>query len=183
MQMQLRQDQPSLCMESKDNMATTYDKIASTTLGSASLEITFSSIAATYTDLRVVITYSMASGSYPLLRFNGDSSTNYSTTILAGDGSSASSIRNTSSTSIQASYSAPTNQVAFTTFDIFSYAGSTNKTVLCDFAQDANGSGNTVKVVGLWRNTAAITSITLRGNATVNFNTGTNATIYGILKA
>jgi hypothetical protein len=164
-------------------MPTTYEKIATTTLGSANVQIIFNSIAATYTDLRVVITYSMAEGSLPILRFNGDSSTNYSRTILAGTGSAASSGRNTSATEIQASYSAPTNQVAFTTFDIFSYAGSTFKTVLCDYAQDANGSGNTVKVVGLWRNTDAITSITLRGFATVNFNTGTTATIYGILKA
>ena len=164
-------------------MPTTYEKIQSTTLGSAQLSITFSSIPATYTDLRVVIVYSPESGSAPIMRFNNDSATNYSNTMLIGDGSTASSSRNTDRQSIYSGYSAATNQVAFSSYDIFSYAGSTFKTVLYDNSLDNNSYGYTIKAVGLYRSTSAITRIDLIGYAAVNLKAGTTATLYGIKAA
>jgi hypothetical protein len=68
--------------------------------------------------------------------------------------------------------------------DIFSYAGSTNKTVLNKVATDKNGSGGVEYNVGLWRSTSAITSISLTLEASAqDFPVGTTATLYGILKA
>jgi len=61
-----------------------------------------------------------------------------------------------------------------------SYAGSTNKTVLSEAANDKNGSGIVNRLVGLWRNTSAITSIT--GTTFAGTLTGT-ATLYGIKAA
>jgi hypothetical protein len=83
--------------ESKDNMATTYEKIATTTLGSASSTITFNSIAASWTDLRIVlVSVNDASSTQPVeMRFNSDSGTNYSTTNLYGNGGNAGSYRYT----------------------------------------------------------------------------------------
>ena len=46
-------------------MATTYEPIATTTLGSAAASITFSSIAGTYTDLRLVLSLIPATGTRP----------------------------------------------------------------------------------------------------------------------
>jgi len=163
-------------------MATTYDKIATTTLSSTSATITFSSIAASWTDLRLVFTCSTTANADAYIRFNSDSATNYSYTYLAGDGTAASSARATSATYIygDALGATGTNQMNFFTWDIFSYAGSTYKTALATSSMDKNGSGNVNEIVGLWRNTAAITSIVIAGGT---YNIGSSATLYGILKA
>ena len=181
------QEQPSPFTESKDNMATTYEKIASTTLGSANATISFTSISSAYTDLRVSFTMngqSVASG-VPILQFNSDTGTNYSLTRLAGQGTVAASTRDSSASSISlASYTAPqTSTPTFITLDIFSYAGSTFKTNLITFNNDYNGSGSVEYAVGLWRSTSAITSIQLKAAGSNTFNTGTIATLYGIKAA
>jgi hypothetical protein len=159
-------------------MATTYDKIATTTLGSAGT-ITFSSIAASWTDLRIIFVGTSPAGQQVTLTFNGDTATNYSKTDLTGDGATASSTRGTSQANIRGGYGLSSTIPTMQIIDIFSYAGSTNKTVLLTTAMDQNGSGQAQALVGLWRSTAAITSVGLGGN----FNANTTATIYGILKA
>jgi hypothetical protein len=164
-------------------MPATYEPIATTTLSSSASSITFSSIAATYTDLRLAVYGIASSGNFlsPGCRFNSDTGSNYSYTSIYGDGSTAGSTRTTSSTSIgfntQNSITSTTG--GFLTADVFSYAGSTNKTVLTTASVDLNGSGEVERIVGLWRNTAAITTLTLNGS----FGAGTTATLYGILKA
>lgn len=159
----------------------TYEKIATTTLGGAG-SITFSSIAASWTDLRLVI---LSTGNMGIIgvRFNSDSASNYSDTFIRGNGSAASSSRDTSQT-----YALLTNLInnitvpALTTTDIFSYAGSTYKTMLSQTSADLNGSGETNAFVTMWRSTAAITSMTITSNSG-SFGSGTTATLYGILKA
>ncbi len=81
-------------------MPTTYEPIATTTLGSAAATITFSTIPATYTDLRVVWVGTVTVADSAGMRFNSDSGTNYSRTVLQGDGSAASSNRSTSQNQI-----------------------------------------------------------------------------------
>jgi hypothetical protein len=172
--------------ESKDNMATTYEKIATTTLGSASSTITFSSIAGTYTDLRLVCVYTTASfGIFTRVRFNADNGGNYSDIYIIGDGSTASSARDTSSSFI--GFGAYPNGISSGQYnlvetDIFSYAGSTFKSCLISSSLDKNGSGDVQRLVGLWRNTAAITEITISTNGGT-MSAGSTATLYGILKA
>jgi hypothetical protein len=166
-------------------MATTYEKIATTTLGSAATDITFSAIPATYTDLRITLTGTLVSANQPFLQFNGVTST-YSSTVLKGNGSTASSYRDTGSSRhylgdvfVNSSSTLP----SFYSVDVFSYAGSTFKTSLLTASMDYNGSGLVVRQVALFRNTAAITSILLGSGAASNFASGTSATLYGILKA
>jgi hypothetical protein len=165
-------------------MPATYEPIATTTLGSAASTITFSSIPATYTDLKVVITGTSSASEYVAVQFNGDTGTNYSRTALFGDGSAVTSNQTTSGNYVRddALFTNNTN-VAMTSFDVFSYAGSTNKTLLMQGSGDKNGSGVVSRIVGLWRNTSAITSIKLYGAFGANFNTGTTATLYGIKNA
>lgn len=168
-------------------MPATYEPIATTTLGSAASTITFSSIPATYTDLRVVfIGVRNATGSQNLqMRLNGNTSTLYSYTFLDGNGSSASSAANSTQTEIDFTYLTNFNSTTapyFATADIFSYAGSTNKTALLTISNDKNGTGNATRGVGLFRSTSAITSVSLF--TTLNtMPIGTTATLYGILKA
>jgi hypothetical protein len=166
-------------------MATTYEKITTTTLGSATTSITFSSIGSGYTDLRAVLVVNGYSvGDRPSIRFNGDTSSVYSTTRLYGDGSSATSGRNSGNGDIRPSDSDfLSTSKTFLEVDVFSYAGSTFKTALAGISNDDNGSGKVLRCVGLWRNTAAITSLTLFCLSGNNFNAGTTSTLYGILKA
>ena len=170
-------------------MPTTYDKIATTTLGSAASAITFNSISSAYTDLRLVLvfTQSIASGQASI-QFNSDTGSNYSYTRLAGNGTAASSGRVTGSTEIiindNYDNGASTTIPTLSSVDIFSYAGSTFKTVLINSAGDYNGSGTVWDAVGLWRNTAAINRIDISGAGSIRtFSIGTTATLYGILKA
>jgi len=166
-------------------MATTYDKIATTTLSSASANITFSSITSAYTDLRIVLTSTGSVANYAKINFNSDTATNYSDTVIYGDGTTAYSARDTSAATVflDGGYTQMSTTIpAFYTVDIFSYAGSTFKTFLSTASIDKNGSGSVARVVGLWRSTSAITSIALAVN-TGNFAIGTSATLYGILKA
>jgi hypothetical protein len=165
-------------------MPTTYDKIATTTLSSAGT-ITFSSIPATYTDLRIVlVSKSVSSGANVQFRFNGDTGTNYSFTYLRGDGTSASSYRETNNTFGYLADQSSSTQPNMGTLDIFSYAGSTFKTALATYSDDRNGSGYVFALVNLWRSTSAITSVSLSpSNFGGNFQAGTTATLYGILKA
>jgi hypothetical protein len=166
-------------------MPSTYEPIATTTLGTSATTITFSSIPATYTDLRLVFvgTETTAGANHANLRFNSDSGSNYSRTFLFGSGTAATSSRQTSVTQIRWSITGLSNTVPSTmSADIFSYAGSTNKTCLLTASQDFNGSGVVGNTVGLWRNTAAITSIDII-NADSALAAGTTATLYGIKNA
>jgi hypothetical protein len=165
-------------------MPTTYEPIATTTLGSAAATITFSSIPATYTDLRLVIVATATTAAPDIqLQFNGVTTTTYSRTSLIGTGSSAISNQASSQSYILLDYTGLSTTVpSLYEIDVFSYAGSTNKTLLAKTAEDRNGSGDIFTTVGLWRSTAAITSINLFLSA-YNFATGTTATLYGIKNA
>lgn len=163
-------------------MTATYDSIATTTLGSAASSITFSSITGTYTDLRIVIVGTAVDTGAVRMRLNGDSGSNYSQTYLYGDGASAASARATSNSNIQFSVfgtGLSTTLPHMATVDLFSYAGSTNKTQLIEFSHDKNGSGSTERIVSLWRSTSAITQIQIY-NSGGNFAAGYTATLYGI---
>ena len=166
-------------------MATaTYEPIATTTFASAATSYTFSSIPNTYTDLVVIGVLQASGGSTNLrMQYNGDTATNYSNTVLYGDGTSAASTRITSQAQLSVDYQS--NELT-TTFnmvkiDIFSYAGSTYKTALSS-GNNAATSGVDA-IVGLWRSTAAITSIKLFSANANPFAVGTTFTLYGIKAA
>lgn len=164
-------------------MPATYEPIATTTLGSAASSIAFTSISSAYTDLRVIWTGIATGGAVDFyLRFNSDTGTNYSGTYLYGDGSSAGSQRVTSENAARLSFGLSSSIPTTTQIDIFSYAGSTFKTVLSAFSNDYNGSGETRRSVHLWRSTSAITTVTLSPSSST-FAAGTTATLYGIKNA
>ena len=159
-------------------MATTYEPIATTTLGSISSSVTFSSIPSTYTDLYVVSIFTSASTGVSLrMQYNSDTGNNYSTTSIAGSGSAATSSRETGTTSIYLGFLNSTSPMQTRT-QIQNYSNSTTfKTSLNRKDQsDTFVEGN----VGLWRNTAAITQINLSG---ISFAVGSTFTLYGIKAA
>jgi len=164
----------------------TYVALQTQVLSSSASSITFTSIPQTYTDLRLVVTLTSATnGSSPAMRFNADSGTNYSNTYISGNGSTASSNRlsNQSLAYLASATGTATGSPMFVTGDIFSYAGSTYKTYLSTASNVSGAAGGVERDVGLWRNTAAITSITIILDTSANFAIGTTATIYGIQAA
>jgi hypothetical protein len=164
-------------------MATaTYVPLATQTLGSATASITFSSIPGTYTDLRLVFTGTDGAGGYNVtLKINSDTATNYSYTYILGTGTVATSGASSSLTALRIDTGTSTNaNKLFSITDFFSYASvSVNKTVLSQLANDANGSGQVAASVGLWRSTAAITSLTIAIPSTT-IAAGATATLWGI---
>jgi hypothetical protein len=169
-------------------MPITYEKIQSTTLGAANNTITLSSIPGTYTDLRLVFNGKADpsnSPDYLAMRFNSDTASNYSSTVVRANGSTASSTRNIGDSFIFIGFTTiDTSTPELHTVDIFSYAGPDYKACLTTSSKDLNGSGFVVRGVELWRNTAAITTITLSTpNIGKKFDIGTTVTLYGILKA
>lgn len=173
-------------------MPSTYEPIATTTVAVAAASITFSSIAGTYTDLRLVINglgLDTAVGySTCALRFNGDTGSNYSYTRIYGDGTSATSDNGSNMTSGRVGYITTaltaTDMRSLLEVNIFSYAGSTNKTTLSAASNENNVAGiNVQRNVMLWRSTSAITSITAIFTGGINFAAGTTATLYGIKNA
>lgn len=163
-------------------MPATYEPIATNTLGSAATTITFTSISSSYTDLRLIFIGKASTNDDFRLQFNNDTGTNYSRVDIYGDGSSASSARANGAADIRiASNDGLDANIALATIDVFSYAGSTNKTCLITYSHDKNGSGYVYRQVGIWNSTSAINRITLTQNT--NFATGTTATLYGIKNA
>lgn len=166
----------------------TYEPIATTTIsGSAVTSVTFSSLGS-YTDIVAIIgnlTTSTASASL-FLRFNSDTGTNYSHTRIEGEGSAASSNRATSQARMQIAFpyqGTSTSIPSFCRAHIFNYGGSTNKTVLAEGSSDQNGVGDVGRYVGLWRSTAAITSITFDLGGGNGIKAGSMFTLYGIKAA
>ena len=163
-------------------MPITYEPIATTTLGSNTTSISFTSISSAYTDLRVIFAGTGTTNDDFRLRYNNDTGTNYSRTDFYSDGATASSARASNAADIRiGANDGLDGNIALATIDIFSYTGSTNKTCLITYSHDKNGSGYVYRTVGLWRNTSAISTITLSHGA--NFATGTTATLYGIKNA
>ena len=155
----------------------TYTLIASNTLGSAAANITFSSISGTYTDLVIVVNGgTVGSDNSLVVRFNSDTGGNYSYTAIDGNGSTPSSYRETNTSEPQAGSLSTGNNTSI--INIMDYA---NTTTYKTYIARGNAPAHRVRAfVGLWRNTAAITSVTVQNNASTNFNSGTTFKLYGI---
>jgi hypothetical protein len=168
----------------------TYTPIATQTLGSAQSSVTFSSISGSYTDLILVIntrsSSTAASDTKLYVQFNGDTASNYSQTFLFGNGSTAGSSRASSQTQIYAGDISATGGSSYAglstvVLQIQNYSNTTtNKTM---FSRVSSPNVFVEAVVGLWRSTAAITSIVLDLESTPQFITGSTFTLYGIAAA
>ena len=172
-------------------MAVTYEPISTYTVsGSTTSTFTFSSIPATYTDLRLVFNGAVGTATLTVAaRYNADTATNYSLTRLSGNGTAAASSRNASLNYIpitdDVSPGGSTTIPTFGSLDIFSYTSAIYKSALGTVSNDQNGTGNMERIVSMWRSTSTITSITvfITSGTSYYFANGATATLYGILKA
>jgi hypothetical protein len=160
-------------------MTATYEKIATTTLSSTSNDVTFSSVPATYTDIVVICNTSITSGSADLwFNFNSDTGSNYSITFISGTGSTIQSARNTNATKMSVTnYGYLETTIGTYIVNIQNYSNTTTyKSTLARVNTTSNGLA---AGVGLWRSTAAISTIKI-SPSTQNFATGSTFTLYGI---
>ena len=160
----------------------TYIPISSYTVsGSSTSAYTFSSIPGTYTNLYMMVN-GYCGGGYYTVRFNGDSGTNYSRTLLFTQSGSPTSYRNTNDTNLYGNLGDSTTNIGNTFHHINNYANATTyKTVI----RQGGGQDTYAPQIeaGVWRATPqAITSITLTSSSGV-FGSGTVMSLYGIAAA
>jgi hypothetical protein len=167
-------------------MAVTYEPISTQTLTSGSTSISFNSITSSYTDLVLVCNVFGTANYSGFIRFNGDTASNYSYTQLQGNGTSASSNRQSSQTSIlilSKNIGFDTSYLTTGIINIQNYSNTTvYKSVLSRTGVVRASIGETAAYVGQWRNTAAITSLTIISDGGT-YATGSVFTLYGIKAA
>jgi hypothetical protein len=158
-------------------MTKTYEKIATTTLGSAAATVTFSSIPATYTDLVLIISGAKTNtgNSDVYWQANSDTSSLYSQTSLYGNGSAAGSDRGSGTYARNGRIGSDRSN------SILNFQNYANTNVFKTCISRGNTAGYLVITnVGLYRSTNAISSLTLGLADGDTYVSGTVFTIYGI---
>lgn len=168
-----------------------YDSIATTVVGSGGASsVTFSSIPSTYTHLQVRIT---AKGNRSIaiengyLTFNGDSNNNYNNHNLYADGTTVyAGVNNSDPGMLIYTFAGNGGQSDSNVFgagviDILDYT-STNKFKVSRAlaGYDNNTQGLLGLNSGLWRNTNAITSLTLTPTGGTAWLQNSSFALYGI---
>ena len=170
-------------------MPSTYDKIQAFTASGSQSQIDFTTISQSYTDLVLIMNALQASPSVNQTRIRvGNSSidtgSNYSQTILYGNGTNALSTRASSQSYIDFDYIAapgisgnPNTIIG----NFMNYSNTTtNKTILHRASQATSG---TDAIVSLWRSTSAIDAIRVFTSSGNNWTAGSTFTLYGIKAA
>lgn len=167
-------------------MASTYTPIASTTLGSATAQVDFSSFSG-YKSLVLVTNFKTASNTSITVRVgNGsvDTGSNYSYTVAEGNGSLARSGRDSNGTSgfLTGHYAqivAGNNAQTITHFENYE-----NTSMYKTWVSRGGVSAQWTDVsAGLWRSSSAITVMRIFNNTGANFAAGSTFTLYGITAA
>ena len=161
-----------------------FESIQTVTVGSSAVStIDFTSIPGTYKHLQIRCTTLSSLNLYTVwARFNDDSGTNYSGHQIFGTGSGTGAGGDANITYVYPGVSSINTALytAVTIIDILDYANTNKyKTVRALTGADGNGSGQVKLTSGSWRNTNAITKITI-GNDGSNFNQYSSFALYGI---
>ena len=173
-------------------MAPTYKLIASNTLSSSAASVTFSSIPATYTDLILRISARLdsaqAADSMRII-INDDTNDNYSITYLQGNGSAASSARESGTGSGGRRILAPYIPAATSTANTFgshelyfpNYTSTSARPVGQFGVQETNATAALLAVsANLYRGTSAISKFQIFDVGGSNFVSGSSFFLYGV---
>jgi hypothetical protein len=162
-------------------MTVTYEAIQSTTLVSAQSSVTLNSFSG-YTDLVAIVAMPASGAVTTAIRFNSDTGTNYSTTLMVGSGGGAASYRESNKSygitgGLVSGLGADSNFI----LQIQNYANTTTfKTSLVrsNTATNSEVGANAI----LYRSTSAITSISFIDYAGGSnaYPIGTTFSLYGI---
>jgi len=174
-------------------MANTYVLIASNTLGSSAASVTFSNIPDTYTDLILKWSSRAATDTAPAsmgIKLNPDTGNNSATYVRVAAGNTPESFRRSGTESGNYLYDRFTSVASDETSNTFSngeiyipsYTASANKPVSLFTVNETNATSTLFSPnvgAGLWRNTTAITSISIQ-QLSGNLAAGTSVFLYGI---
>lgn len=166
---------------------TTYTPLANITLSSNQSQVTFSSIPNTFRDLVLVIApASNDSNQTAIMRFNGDTGTNYDMVHMIGTGGGNGSVQTEGS----ATFLNISKGIGVTTTlgdvvvisQIMDYPATDKyKTVLTRANANASPYPGTSAQAGRWLNTGAINSVAIRLSAGGSYITGSTFALYGIV--
>jgi hypothetical protein len=169
-------------------LPTSFESIATTTIGSDTSNVTFSSIPSTFTHLQLrIIGRSDRSNNFDTMRLqlNADTGGNYAWHTLYGDGSSAGS--SASINQVYMSFDRLNGNLAGSgTFgaliiDILDYTNTNKyKTARNLGGADNNGTGEIYFQSGLWQSTSAVTQIKVFPGVGTNFKQYSHFALYGI---
>ncbi len=168
-------------------MPSTYEKIQTTTIGTATATVDFTSIPGTYTDLVIIMNAGVTSGAdSAYMRFNSDTGNNYNIAELYGTGSTAAAQSDHVRSNIIITFSNDVGGPTITqaaTINIMSYAQTTyHKCVIMNSGTPSNSSYPGVSYFGnVWNNTGAITAVRIYTANT--FVSGSTFSLYGIKAA
>jgi hypothetical protein len=160
-----------------------YDSLATVTLSGTAAFVEFAGIPSGYKHLQLRILQRSTTPNNTNMTFNSDTGSNYNWHELFGDGSTAASASSSGSvTFMKASYleSVTAGYVGASVIDVLDYSNtSKNKTMRALTGSDANGTGYILLRSGLWRNTAAITSIKITP-ASGSWDQYSSIALYGV---
>ena len=164
---------------------TDFQLITTQVLSSAVASVTFSGIDQTYRHLQLRITArdtSAGTSNGPLyMTFNGDSAGNYSVHRLSGNGSAVASSSSTSSSSMWVGDSIASGSTAgvygAAIVDILDYSQTTKYKTIRNLS-GVTGTNIVDLTSGSWRNTAAVTSLTISA-ALATTAVGSRFSLYG----
>lgn len=169
-------------------MPNTMTLINSATVGAGgAANIEFTSIPATYTDLKLVFSLrdtrsNNANNFY--ISYNG-STTSFTYRYLYGTGSSASSSSGTDGNiGVEPAATATSNTFGNGEIYIPNYAGSNNKSAIADTVMENNATASEQWLAAsLWSNSSAINSIRLTPGSGASYVQHSTAYLYGIVKS
>ena len=166
----------------------TYTPIETKTLASNTTTVTFSSIPSTYTDL--VLVFQAASnnsnGTAVRMRFNGSSASEYSTTFVDGTGANIISARTGTQTQMDLGWRTGIDSGVWNNVYLMNFLNYSNPNINKPVLWTCGGIATAVDLAsGLWRNNAAINSIslTIGQPSSADFLAGCVLTLYGITAA
>lgn len=166
-----------------------YELIETNILGSNASSITFSSIPGTYKHLEIRVVARASTSSYnsttTRVTLNGDTGANYSSHDVGGSGTSVSSNASTGLAFMRNLLIIPSSASTASAFgsgviSILDYASTTKFKTLRSLAGWTSNLDQGIQLgSGSWRNTAAVTSITLTDDRN-SYVTGSRFSLYGI---
>jgi len=156
--------------------------LANLTLGSAQATVTFSSIPATYRDLRLVVQATTSGANAAGFTLNSDATNgNYSWVQMFGDGSSAVSNSGSGASGIlpfTPNQNFSTTVPSIVTLDVMDYSATDKHKSMLYRTNRADAV--TTAIAARWANTAAVTTLTVNA-ISVNFVIGSTFALYGVV--
>ena len=158
-------------------VTSSYESIATTTVGAGGASsISFNSIPSTYKHLQVRGLHKQSTtGAWATIELNSDTTAgNYTYHRLYGDGTGTAAESNASLNRIFTSYPNWGSIV----IDVLDYTNTNKYTTIRTLSGwDGNGSGEVNFISNLWKNTAAVTTLTINLSSFVQY---THFALYGI---